>query len=182
MMNHDELVQVAIRCGADKAAVIARDHFVLNESFRDMCKANSCGQYNRCWACPPSAGEIGDLIAEAMGYDFGLLYQTISPLEDSYDIEGMADARIRHDKVTYAIQAALKDLPEPKLLLSCGGCKLCERCAKLDSEPCRHPEKVIRGMEVYGFNVYETVQGTGMKYINGPDTVTYFGILLFRKA
>ena len=37
-------------------------------------------------------------------------------------------------------------------------------------------------MEGYCIDVYKTTKTTQMKYINGSDTVTYFGIILFGEA
>ena len=34
-------------------------------------------------------------------------------------------------------------------------------------------------MEGYGIDVYNTCKPTALKYINGQNTVTYFGIVLF---
>ena len=34
-------------------------------------------------------------------------------------------------------------------------------------------------MEGYGIDVYQTSKPTELKYINGQNTVTFFGIVLF---
>ena len=36
-------------------------------------------------------------------------------------------------------------------------------------------------MEAYGIDVYNTTKNTELKYINGQDTVTYFGMVLFEE-
>ena len=61
------------------------------------------------------------------------------------------------------------------LCLSAGGCRLCERCAKLDDEPCRMPDKAMTSLEACGVDVYNTTKKTELKYINGQNTVTFFG-------
>ena len=77
------------------------------------------------------------------------------------------------------IHKAVKPLlGEDFLHLSCGGCHLCETCAKITGEPCRQPENAPAGLEGYGVDVYKTTMGTDLKYINGADTVTYFGMVL----
>ena len=62
--------------------------------------------------------------------------------------------------------------------MSAGGCRLCPRCAKVDDQPCRHPDRALPPMEGAGIDVYRTTKSTDLKYINGPNTVTYFGLLL----
>ena len=95
-MNHQELVDIAMDAGVAKATVIPVDSIVLSASFRDICKTNSCGMYGRCWMCPPDIGEIEPLMAEVRTYRYGLLYQTIADIEDSFDIEGMQEAAKQH--------------------------------------------------------------------------------------
>jgi hypothetical protein len=41
------------------------------------------------------------------------------------------------------------------------------------------PQKALSSLEAYGVDVYQTTQNTGLKYVNGPDTVTFFGMILF---
>ena len=178
-MMHDELIRLALTCGAAKAAVIRAEDIVLSESFREICAGNGCGKYGRCWMCPPHIGEIGELMERVKSFRYGLLYQTIHDIEDSFDIEGMGEASVRHAQVSQRINGAVKPLLPDCLHLSCGGCHLCERCAKLDDEPCRLPDKALPPMEGYGIDVYQTARPTDLKYINGQNTVTYFGIVLF---
>ena len=176
----EELIQAALTAGAAKAAPVLREQVIYSESFRDICRANQCGCYGKCWVCPPEIGDIQDLIAQAKTYPRGLLYQTIGTLEDSFDVEGMFAAGANHAQVSLRLQKALPGLlNKPFLHLGCGGCHLCETCAKRTGEACRHPEYALPAMEGYGIDVYSTTRTTPLKYINGTDTVTYFGLVLF---
>lgn len=178
-MEHREMIEIALDAGALKAAVIDVSNIVLNATFRDICKSNSCGMYGSCWMCPPDIGDIENLMAKVRQYKHGLLYQTVSDIEDSFDIEGMQAAGKRHVMVSQRLEAFLMLQLDKHLHLSCGGCRLCERCAKLDGLPCRDPERAMPSMEGYGIDVYSTCKPTELKYINGQNTVTYFGIVLF---
>ena len=175
-----KLLSTILDCGAAKAAHIAGEQVVYSESFRDICRGNQCGCYGKCWVCPPDIGQIDELIAQAKTYPQGILYQTIGTLEDSFDIEGMIAAGRHHAQVSSRIQQALPGLlGRPFLHLGCGGCHLCETCAKRSGEPCRHPDLALPAMEGYGIDVYNTACSTPLKYINGTNTVTYFGLILF---
>ena len=181
-MEHSELERLAVECGAAKAAVIPQEAFVFSPEFREACRRNACGVYGKCWVCPPDLGEIDDLIREARSYPWGLLYQTIAELEDSYDFEGMAEASKVHAQVSQKLRAKLAPLlPGRQLHLSCGGCHLCETCAKIDGIPCRHPDDALASLEGYGVDVYNTCRKTELRYINGKDTVTYFGAVFFEE-
>ena len=88
-MEHDPLIQAALDCGADKAVLIEQDAIVTDPVFRSLCEANRCGVYGRCWMCPPAVGPVDELIARLRSYPHALFYQSITHLEDSFDIEGM---------------------------------------------------------------------------------------------
>jgi hypothetical protein len=49
----DRLTAEALRLGANRAAVIAADQIETDRIFRDMCAANACGLYGKCWMVPP---------------------------------------------------------------------------------------------------------------------------------
>ena len=91
-MDHRAMAEHAVEMGAFKAEVIGLENFTFDPAFREMCKANLCGNYGLCWTCPPDVGDISQLIAEAKTYNWGLVYQTVNKLEDSYDFEGMMEA------------------------------------------------------------------------------------------
>lgn len=178
-MNHQDLIDIALDAGVDKAVIIRTKDIIMSASFRDTCKSNTCGMYDRCWMCPPDIGNIEDLMTDVRSFDHGLLYQTIAEIEDSFDIEGMQAAAKAHVSVGQRLEAFLMLQLNKHLHLSCGGCRVCDRCAKLDGLPCREPERAMPSMEGYGIDVYNTCKTTPLKYINGQNTVTYFGIVLF---
>ena len=181
-MLHQKLIETALSCGATKATIIESSQIVLSKEFLNMCAANSCGYYNKCWMCPPDIGNIDDLMEKVRKYSYGLWYQTIGELEDSFDIEGMGEAADEHLKLSLKLQEAVKPLfTVPFLHLSKGGCHICPTCAKRTNEPCRFPDKALSSLEAHGVDVYQTTQSTDLKYINGPNTVTYFGMVLFNE-
>jgi len=92
----------------------------------------------------------------------------------------MFEAGARHARVSGRIREKVAPLlKKPFLLLSCGGCHLCETCAKREDKPCRFPDQALSSLEGYGVDVYNTTKDTDLKYINGQNTVTYFGMVLF---
>ena len=170
----------ALELGAYKAAVIPVSEVVTDPKFREMCSSNACGMYGRCWTCPPDVGEVDELVSRIATYSYVLVYQTVTELEDSFDFEGMIEAGNRHNELTVKLIEALADKPMSRRLhLTAGGCKICPKCAKIDSEPCRFPERALSSLEAYCINVSELAKSAGMKYINGQDTVTYFGGVFF---
>ena len=170
------------KCGASGAALLSQEDIITSTLFRDICRQNACGNYNQCHTCPPDVGEIQDLISEVRKYPQGIMYQTIHAIEDSFDIEGMMEASKAHTRCCQAIEKeAGARFPRGFLHLSAGGCTLCERCAKRDSLPCRHPDQTLPSLESYGINVHDTAENVGLPYISGANTVTYFGAVLYEE-
>lgn len=176
----EKLTAEVLALGATKAAVIDADSITTDSAFRAMCEANACGVYGKCYMCPPDVGEIDALMAQLKDYDYALVYQTVSALEDSFDFEGMVAAKKRTYPMAQALRTVFCASNLSRVLhLGAGGCGVCKSCAKRTNEPCRFPELAMASLEAYGIHVSELAKAAGMKYVNGPDTVTYFGAVLF---
>lgn len=174
-----DLVKLALENGATKANVLSVEEIPLDPTLRAYCEANACGTYGKNYGCPPYAGTADEVMARMKKYERALVFQTISELEDSFDFEGMMEAGKKHKALTAEIYEAVKNMQIPCLPLSAGACSVCEKCACLDKEPCRFPEKAISSMEAYCVNVSQLASKCGMRYTNGENTVTYFSAILF---
>lgn len=102
-------------------------------------------------------------------------------LEDSFDYEGMMDGMKQFKKSCRELDAAVKGYIREYFILSSEGCDLCETCTYPDN-PCRFPEKSHGSLEGYGLFVNVLANQAGINYINGKDTVTYFGALICNGA
>ena len=174
------LEQIAKALGAYKAGIIPVARLPFEPAFRKLCEQNSCGKYGTCWMCPPYVGSIEDLIAKAKTYQNALVYQIVSPLEDSYDFDGMMAATRQMNQLGQRLRDRLAPVLDGNpLYLGAGSCQLCQRCAVLDRQPCRFPQRAMPPLESYGIHVSQLAPLCGMNYINGANTVTYFGAVLF---
>ena len=170
--------------GVSAAAVFPVGDIKFDDIFRQMCKDNLCGRYNKNYKCPPYVGEPEDLKAEVLSYDTAILIQTIYPLEDSYDFEGMGEGGKIHseniDKTKKYLEDNLFFEIEKMLTLGAGGCSICPKCGILDNTPCRFPDKAISSVEAYCMNVADMTNSHGLKYINGENTVSYVAVFLLK--
>lgn len=179
-LDEQALVQTVLNLGAARAGAVAVKDIRFDRGFRSLCAANACGNYGKCWMCPPDAGDIDDLIAYAKSFEKAIVYQTVGMLEDSFDFEGMMEAGKRHNQLARRIFDRFACLPFSKILhLGAGGCHVCEICARRTNEPCRHPEQAMASLETYGVAVSELAAACGIPYINGQNTVTYFGAVFY---
>jgi len=171
-----DIVKLCLDRGATKAEEIPISKLVFKPELRELCARNACGRFGRNYTCPPYCGEINDLIAKLQSFSHCVIWQNVYTLEDSFDFEGMMEAQQKHNAMTLDIArevyAALGR--ENALVLAAGGCTLCETCALQTGEPCRYPDDALSSLEAYGIFVAKISDVSGMKYINGKDTVTYF--------
>ena len=174
-----ELEQKLYDLGIDKAAFLPVEKIRFEPSLIELCQANYCGNYSRNWACPPLVGNTEELIKEAKAYKDIMVFQKVYALEDSFDIEGMYEGSSDFQGIVRIVHEMCEENGERYLLLGAGGCRYCEKCAAIDNEPCRFPKKRVASLESYGIQVSSLAEACGMKYINGVNTVTYFGGILF---
>lgn len=167
--------------GADKAAVVPVEKIVFDASLITLCSMNSCGNYGKCWTCPPLVGETEKLIEKAKAYSKAAVFQKVYYLEDSFDIEGMDRGKQEFDLLSREIASMVRAEIPGVLFLGAGGCRICPVCAAVSGQPCRFPDEAFASLEAYGIQVSELAAATGMKYINGQNTVTYFGAVFYRE-
>ncbi|MBM3700558.1 MAG: DUF2284 domain-containing protein [Actinobacteria bacterium] len=179
MEADDRLVKICIDAGAYKSYIIETDKIPFDENLRSYCEMNYCGHYGKNYACPPGIGESKELIAKAKEYKKALVFQTVTEIKDSFDFEGMQEAQSRHTKAADKINEHIRKLFDNYLQLTAGGCKVCKVCAQVDDKPCKFPDKAISSLEAYCMNVSTLAGLCNMKYINGQNTVTFFGAFLF---
>ena len=175
------IVKLCLDFGAAKAEEIPISKLVLMPELREFCRQNACGEYGRNYTCPPHIGEIDDLIKKIKGFEKAVMWQNIYPLEDSFDFDGMMDAKRNHDTMTYKIADEVYQVlgMQNALVLGAGGCTLCEECAAKTNAPCPSPDKALSSLEAFGINVSKIEEISSMKYINGENTVTYFSGVFF---
>lgn len=180
MLDGTKIAKQIEAMGATHAACIETQEIPLDASFRAACEQNACGFYNRCWTCPPDAGDIEACMARVKSYPHAVVYQTIHPLEDSYDIDGMREAAAAHNRLTLLVQKLGREIARESLALGAGSCGVCASCTRPEGLPCRYPDLAVTSMETCGVNVSALAKKCGLNYINGQNTVTYFGILLYQ--
>ena len=151
---------------------------LLHDEIQAICRGNACRAYSKTWACPPAIGGIDECRARLDGYEKGIVFSCKYDLEDSYDFEGMEDAGIEFRRTCDKLWEKLEGHKKGFLLLANGGCLRCEKCTYPDS-PCRMPEKLFPAFEGHGIIVSDAAKLAGINYINGKDTVTYLGMLLY---
>ncbi|NME72025.1 DUF2284 domain-containing protein [Flammeovirga aprica] len=180
MLKEKKMINVCQNKGAFKAHIIDIEKIIFDEKLRAYCEVNHCGHFGKNYACPPSVGEVDDIIAEAKGYNKALVYQTVNSYIGSFDNHGVRKAIKKHDVVANKISKEIDLHYEKHLDLRAGPCTVCKECTIINNEPCKYPEKKRASLEAYCINVSSLAEECKMDYNNGEDTVTFFGAFLLK--
>ena len=171
-----EILEKALEGRVFEYAVIPTGSLNFSAEVRKACERNLCGNYNKCWTCPPAIGPIEKQKEKIMAFSHAFVFTTKADLEDSFDYEGMMAAKNNHDRITDEMH---ERFGKTNPVFGAGGCKRCAICTY--PEPCRFPDKIYPSVEGAGINVTELSRLGGIHYNNGENTVTYFSMVLFNE-
>ena len=150
----------------------------FSERIRWICK-NECPMYNKTWACPPAVGAVAECKAKCMSYENCLMIATITEVEDIADMEETLSTRPEHEMVTNQVRDIMAEQGINAYVLSTEACTLCPRCAWLDGEPCRMPEKMHPCVESHGINLIPILEENGIEFQYGANVVTWVSLLFY---
>lgn len=152
----------------------------FTERVRYICKTE-CPMYGKTWACPPGVGEVAECQAKCLEYDSCLMVGTITEAEDITDIEETLKTRPAHEQLTNQIRDLFREQGVEPYILSTEACSVCDRCAILDGEPCRKPERMHPCVESHGINLIPTLEENGLEFQFGGDVITWYSLLFFNE-
>ncbi len=150
----------------------------FNQRIRWICQ-NECPMYGQSWACPPGVGEVAQCERRCRSYEHCLMIATITEVEDISNIQQTLDTRPAHEQITNQVGQVFHDVGIEPYILSTEACAVCRRCAYLDGEPCRFPEKMHPCVESHGINVVPIMEQAGLEFQFGSNTVTWISLLFF---
>ena len=145
---------------------------------RWICE-NECPMYGQSWACPPGVGTVEGCRCKCLSFDNCLMISTIVEVDDITNIDETLATRPEHEAVTNEVGAILEEMGIKPYILSTEACAICDRCAILDGEPCRFPEKMHPCVESHGINVVPMLEARGLEFQFGANVVTWISLLFF---
>ena len=173
-----DVLTLAREIGFEGCAAFDAAALEFRREVREMCAADRCKRYNKCWACPPACGSVEAMAARARRFSRGALVQTVARLDGDFDAEGLAEAQRLHKRRFETLARQAKILTGGACLpMGAGSCTRCVRCT-YPSRPCRYPERVHPSMEAYGLLVADVCALAGLKYYYGPNTISYTSCIL----
>ena len=150
----------------------------FSSRIRYICQAE-CPMYGKSWACPPATGEVDACQKRCGQYENCLLVGTIVEVNDITNIDETLSTRGDHEAVTNEIRELMRAQGVEPYILSTEACAQCERCAYLDGEPCRFPERMHPCIESHGINVIPVLEENGLEFQYGGNIVTWYSLMFF---
>ena len=150
----------------------------FSDRIRWICE-NECPMCNKTWACPPAVGTVASCKEKCYSYENCLMIATITEVEDIANLEETLDTRPDHEAITNDVVAMMVEQGVNPYVLSTEACAICERCAWLDGQPCRHPEKMHPCVESHGINLIPTLEENGIEFQFGCNVVTWVSLLFY---
>ena len=175
-----DIIKLALDAGFTQAGEMNMDAMIFRPEVRDMCAADRCHNYGRCWTCPPYCGTLEESRERTSHYDSGILVQCTGDMEDDFDYETIQETMKNHRAAMHSLIPVLKEKGLDILAFGGGGCGLCEKCTCPD-EPCRHPDMALSSMEAYGMVVNDVCTASGIPYNYGRQKMTFTGCILYKK-
>ena len=169
-----ETFELALKGRVFEHAVVSTRDIVFSPELLKTCESNVCGHYNKSWTCPPATEPLEKQKEKITAFSGAFVFTTKFDLEDSFDYEGMMKAKDYHHQLTAEMH---EKFGKTNPVFGAGSCKICKPCVY--PEPCRFPEKVFPPIEAAGINVTELSRAGKIHYNNGPNTITYFSMILF---
>ena len=150
----------------------------FNDRIRWICE-HECPMYAKTWACPPGVGSVECCKAKCLSYENCLMISTIVEVDDISNIEETLATRPQHEAITDQVGNLLRQQGVEPYILSTEACAICDRCAILDGQPCRHPDRMHPCVESQGINVVPVMESCGMEFQFGCNVVTWISLLLY---
>ena len=150
----------------------------FSDRIRWICE-HECPMCGRTWACPPAVGTVQQCREKVLSYENCLMIATIVEVYDITDINETLATRPEHEEITNQVRDLMRQQGVDPYVLSTEACAICERCAYLDGQPCRHPDRMHPCVESHGINVIPVLEKNGIEFQFGANVVTWVSLLFY---
>lgn len=138
------------------------------ERFLECCR--NCGNYGKNWACPPHVFDVERYVTAYR--NASLIAVRITPRRKDLGIEEASELLRRERHKLEQRLLRLERETGGRMFGFSGRCYYCgeEECARIQGNPCRHPELVRPSLEACGYNLALTAEKLlGMEMKWGSD-------------
>ena len=168
------ICEKALSCGFADAVLFDAALVTPQERIRTLCSPKSCQSYGRCWLCPPCCKTLDEMDAALSTYKNAMLLTSrFLPCRPD-DMEEAARLAKQHSARMLRLAAEQPGC----LILTVGGCRLCESCT-CPQEPCRRSDLHLGAVSAYGIDVSEICQKLGVPFAFERGKLCFVGFLFW---
>lgn len=178
MLNRELLEERLAELPLYTYAYLEPETLEFSERIRWICE-HDCPMYGKSWACPPGVGSVAECRGKCVKFENCLMIATITEVEDISNIGETLTTRPEHEALTNQVRDLMLEQGVEPYVLSTESCAICERCAYLDGQPCRLPEKMHPCVESHGINLLGILEEQGLAFQYGENVVTWFSLLFY---
>lgn len=180
MLNTEKFKQFISQYPIYEYRIVKTAEISAVDRVRTVCE-EECQRYGTTWACPPAVGELDECERKIRSYPEGILFSSVSEVEDILNMDALLATRQDHEKLTDLVGGYLKKEGYEIFILSTESCDICESCTYPQGKPCRYPDRMHPCLESYGVVASNLAEKENMEYQLGGNTVLWFSLVLFRK-
>ena len=173
--NENKLVDLAVKSNFNKAVIIDTFKITFNPIFREYCKENICGQYNKNLSCPPFCGTYEQMKTQVLSYKKALVFQSKFTIDNLKDDNVIKKAQKWHNTTMFKVIQSF-DIKDG-LFVGASHCILCDSCKK--KQKCKHPKSSYSCLSAYCIDVKKLAEICCMNYDFKDNTLYLFGLYLF---
>ena len=150
----------------------------FSDRIRWICE-NECPMCGKTWACPPGVGTVQQCKEKCLCHENCLMIATIVEVNDITNIDETLATRPDHEDITNQVRDLMRAQGVDPYILSTEACAICQRCAYLDGQPCRYPDRMHPCVESHGINVIPVLEQNGIEFQFGSNVVTWISLLFY---
>ena len=150
----------------------------FSDRIRWICE-HECPMYGKSWACPPGVGSVPECKQKCLTYQNCLMISTITEVNDISNLQETLDTRPAHEKLTNQVRDLMRQQGIQPYILSTEACAECGRCAILDGQPCRYPDRMHPCVESHCINIVPVLESRGLEFQFGANVVTWVSLLFY---
>ena len=132
--------------------------YCFPDRFRDACRA--CPDYGRNWSCPPGVPPAEELlrgcrtvclIGVKVVYDQAQRDRALASPEAADQVREASYGVVKKALLEALLQ--LEQAVPGACTVAAGRCEQCEKCSRIDGQPCRRLERLRYSFSAFGFDL-----------------------------
>lgn len=178
-MNEEKIKSLISTFGFTNLKIIDTSILEFNSIFRDYCKENLCGNYNKNYSCPPKCKSAEEMKNKVLSYNTALVLTKNFVIEDLTDKDKIQLCQKQLNDSLIKLKNEFANCSIDCLMIGSSHCNLCKLCKLELKEPCAHPDLQFSCMSAYCINVKNLAEYCDMNYEYKNNSLSLFGMLVF---